>query len=96
MNNQLIKVLILNNNQQWLKNTFIMSEIENNPISLTYQYDFRDDELIEKIDFNQYALYLFVVREGDVKDGIGLCKKFRSLTDKPLLVLGKYNLSAYH
>lgn len=45
--------------------------------------------MIEKKEFDNYALCIFLIRKNDYGRDIELCKKYRELTDKPLLILGK-------
>lgn len=56
---------------------------------INFQYDFYTDTMIEKKEFDNYALCIFLIRKNDYGRDIELCKKYRELTDKPLLILGK-------
>lgn len=87
MENLVIKILVFSGEKEFWCN--IYNSTETSTALVNFQYDFRTDIMIEKKEFDTYALCIVLARKNDCDKNIELCKRYRKLTDKPLLILGK-------
>ena len=86
MENLVIRILVLSEKKEFWRN--IYNSTGSFTVLVDFQYDFYTDTTIEKKEFDNYALCIVLASKNDYDKDIELCKRYRELTDKPLLILG--------
>lgn len=90
MENLNIRILVFSEKKEFWNN--IYNNVESYTVLAEFQYDFYTDTMIGKNKIDNYDLCILLTRKNNYDKDIELCKKYRNLTDKPLLVFGRSDI----